>query len=435
MMRAVALFLAFLCSSAALAQTPQVLTLDAALAAARQHHPNLHQAHAGTQAGQARADQSRAPLLPQVSGNASYKRSTANFAPSPGSSPKGAANATSSFDTVNYFSAGASASQLIYDFGQTTGRWEAAKANANALGDTERSTLVAVTAGVRTAYFAAQAQKALLKVAQDTLDNQQRHLEQIQAFVEVGRRPAIDLAQARSDRANAEVQRIAAEANYETAKALLLGAMGTQGGETDFDLSLDTLGAVPEEDLKTEALLAQALGSRPETAALQHQLEAQDRTIGALRGTYAPSVLLSTGVTDAGQQLSNMAWNWQATLGLSWAVFQGGLSDAQLREARANRAGLEAQIDGLKVQIRMDVEQARLAVKASRSGLGAAQEALENAKIRLDLAEGRYKAGAGSIIELADAQLAATTAAAQRVQADFKLATARAQLMQALGRP
>jgi len=434
MRRAICLGLLLFCARTALAEAQPILTLDAALEAARKHHPDLQQARAGTEAGKARADMSRAPLLPQVSGNASYKRSTANFAPSPGSSPKGLGAATSSFDMVNYYALGASASQLLYDFGQTSGRWEAAKASALAAGDSERGALVRVMAGVRTAYCTVQAQKALLQVAQDTLHNREKHLEQVQAFVEVGRRPAIDLAQARSDRATAEVQRISAEANYETAKALLLGAMGTPG-DTDFEPAPASLEALPSEDLKQQALLEQALATRPETAGLQHQLQAQDRSIAALRGTYAPSVLLSTGLSDAGQQLSNMAWNWQATLGLSWPVFQGGLSDAQLREARANRAAIEAQMAGLRVRVRMEVEQARLAVRASRAGLTAAQEALDNAKVRLDLAEGRYKAGAGSIIELADAQLAATTAAAQRVQADFKLATARAQLMQALGQP
>ncbi|MGZ3425302.1 MAG: TolC family protein, partial [Polyangia bacterium] len=52
----------------------------------------------------------------------------------------------------------------------------------------------------------------------------------------------------------------------------------------------------------------------------------------------------------------------------------------------------------------------------------------------LRLAEGRYQAGVGSIIELGDAQVAATTAAAQKVQADYNVSTARAQLLNALGR-
>ncbi len=58
-----------------------------------------------------------------------------------------------------------------------------------------------------------------------------------------------------------------------------------------------------------------------------------------------------------------------------------------------------------------------------------------NARLRLKLAEGRYEAGVGSAIELGDAQVALTHAGAQRVQAQFNLSTARAQLLAALGRP
>jgi outer membrane protein len=51
----------------------------------------------------------------------------------------------------------------------------------------------------------------------------------------------------------------------------------------------------------------------------------------------------------------------------------------------------------------------------------------------LKLAEGRYSAGVGNIIELGDAQLALTNAEMQRIQADYNLATARAHLLRALG--
>jgi outer membrane protein len=57
-----------------------------------------------------------------------------------------------------------------------------------------------------------------------------------------------------------------------------------------------------------------------------------------------------------------------------------------------------------------------------------------NARERLRLAEGRYQAGAGSLLELSDAQVALTAAAAQQVRAEYELAAARAALLRALGR-
>jgi outer membrane protein len=105
-----------------------------------------------------------------------------------------------------------------------------------------------------------------------------------------------------------------------------------------------------------------------------------------------------------------------------------------VREARGTAASLAAAADGVRLQVGVDVEQARLAVRAAKASIGGANEALVNAREQLRLAEGRYETGLGSVIELADAQVAYTTAEAQQVQAVFNLAAARAQLLAALGR-
>jgi outer membrane protein len=82
----------------------------------------------------------------------------------------------------------------------------------------------------------------------------------------------------------------------------------------------------------------------------------------------------------------------------------------------------------------LDLDAARLAVRAAKATSLASQEALQNARERLRLAEQRYQVGVGSSIELGDAQVALTQAGAQLVQADDRLAVARAQLLHALGR-
>ena len=72
-----------------------------------------------------------------------------------------------------------------------------------------------------------------------------------------------------------------------------------------------------------------------------------------------------------------------------------------------------------------------MAAKASRQ---VSDEVSFNASERLRLAEGRYAAGVGSVIELGDAQLALSNAAAQIVQTQFQLSSARADLLAALGK-
>ena len=67
-----------LLASDANGQPGRVLTFDEAMRIARATHPQLQVAHAQSEVADARAYESRAALLPQVTGNASYQRTTNN---------------------------------------------------------------------------------------------------------------------------------------------------------------------------------------------------------------------------------------------------------------------------------------------------------------------------------------------------------------------
>jgi outer membrane protein len=199
-----------------------VLTLAEAERSARERQPQLQQARSLSDAASARADEARAPLLPQVTGSAAYERTTGNFASRPGQLPSSVSTrATSSWTTFDYFNFGLTASQLVYDFGQTSGRWRAAQASAGAQRQSEHGTEMQVLLTVRSAFFNARAQRDLVIVARDTLANQEAHLRQVEGFVRAGTRPEIDLLQARTDRANAQVALINAQNSYATARAQL----------------------------------------------------------------------------------------------------------------------------------------------------------------------------------------------------------------------
>jgi outer membrane protein len=408
----------------------RVITLQQATQTAITNQPQLRQAQAQSAAAEARADEVRAPLFPQVTGSASY---TYNFITRGGGAIATTNNQINSTSTRGFWNFGATANQLIYDFGATPNRWRAAESNAEASQESARSTELSSVLNVRTAFFGARAQKALIVVAKDTLANQQKHLAQVQGFVDLGSRPEIDLAQARTDVANAQVQLINSENGYATSKAQLNQAMGIAQG-TDYDVADDDISPLPEEDESTDALAKAAYAARPELAAVNKQIDAQERLVRAARANYGPALGASTNFNYAGSRLEDLSPAWSGSISLTWPLFQGLLVPAQVREAEANLSATKAQRDTTEQQIRLDVEQARLAVRAAKASLVAVEEALTNARVRLRLATGRYETGVGSSIEIADAQLAYTQAGAQRAAADFNLATARASLLRALGR-
>ena len=425
-------YLALLFVATTQAAAPRVLTLDEALASARAHQPQVRQAAAATAAALARADESLAPLLPQISGNAGYQRGTINYTNT--ANGQSTAGGPESWSTSGNYTFGLSASQLLYDFGQARGRWRASKATAEAQRDSERTTLDQVLFAVRSAFFQARAAKELVRVADETLANQNKHLEQVQGFVDVGTQPEIALAQSKTNVANAQVQLINAENGYETAKAVLNQAMGVEES-TEYDVADESPAPLDGEDGTLDSLVDEAVKTRPELAALAGQILAQELTLRSIKGSYGPTLGASTGLSDVGPNIPGLTWNWSAALTLTIPIFKGGLTDAQVRESEAGLASLRAQYDLEHQQVRLDVDQARLAVRAAKAAVEASAQALVNAGDLLRLAEGRYEAGVGSIIELGDAQVAATSAGQQKVQSDYSLAEARAGLLRALGRP
>ena len=412
-----------------------VVTLAQVERSAAQVQPQVLVARSNTDVAEAEADVARSPMLPQVVGQASYTRQTGNFAPRPGSLPAGfGAGGGSVFSTsYDYWNLNLAGTQLLYDFGQTYQRFKAARLNVDVQRYGEQVARLQVLLNVRTAYFGARAQKELVSVARETLDDQNRHLTQVQGAVQVGTQPPIALAQQKAACANARVTLIQAQNNYATAKSQLNQAAGIVGG-TDYDVGDEELGPLDDEDQPLDALAARALEARPEMAVFVKQRQAQQATLSSARGGYGPTLSASAGASEAGLTLSTMVPNWNAGVLLDWPIFQGGLTQAQVHQAEAGLSGIEAQKAGEVLQVRLQVDTARLAVRAAKAIIGAAEEARDSAHEQLRLAEQRFATGVGNIIELDDAQVAYTTAAAQVVQARFGLASARAQLLAALGR-
>ena len=413
---------------------PAELSLETALRIGRRLQPQLREARAQSEAAHARVDEAVAPLLPQVNVSLNYQRATNNFAPTGGGAQIGM-NSTPepSFTTYNFFRNGLTATQLIWDFGQTWQKQKAARASAEAQEDSERASLLASDLAIRSAFYTARAARDAVGVARETLANQNKHVEQIQAFTEVGTRPEIDLLQARTDQANAEVGLINAQNDYATARAILNQTMGVEAPAT-YEVAGQASPPLPGEEAPLEALVDEALRARPDVAAKIAQLRAQDLTNKATAGRYGPAVAATTGLTYNGRNIDGLVWNWSGGFTLAWPIFEGGLTHAAVREGNAQSAAARAEVDIARQQARVDVDQARLTIVAGKAAVAASERAVANAKARLDLAELRYRTGVGNGIELSDAQLAATNAGFLRLQATLKLDTARAQLQKALGR-
>ena len=404
-----------------------VLSLTQAVQWTLERHPRLRLSRATTEASEARVDRAFAPLLPQVTGSARYQRATANGA-------QGAPARASSFRSYDSFTFELAASQLVTDFGQTTGRLRVARATRDAQKKLSEADRLELLLAVKTSFLQAQAQKQLLAVALETLANLQRHLASVSGFVEVGTRPPIDRVQAQADVQRAELVRVNALNNYAIAKARLAQAMGFDA-HSEFEVAGELLPPIQDEEAATERLFAIALAARPDLQAAQDTLYAQQLSVDVARAGYFPSLSVSAALRETGDAPTTLRWNASVGAALIWPLYEGGATRAEVREAHANVDAATAQLALARQQLLVDLEQARLSVHGAKQALATADLLVESTRQRLILAEGRYQTGVGNLLELADAQLALTTAQGDRVQAEFSLSTARAALLQALGRP
>jgi len=142
--------------------------------------------------------------------------------------------------------------------------------------------------------------------------------------------------------------------------------------------------------------------------------------------------LTGQGAYGATQKDLNEAWS--IGLSLNWSFFDGGGRIARYQEAKALLEGARAAVKSTELSILQNVEQAEIAVEETAERIQAAQALVASAQENFRLAQGRFDAGVGTILELTDAQLALTQAQNTESQAlaDYRIALAR--LDRAVGR-
>jgi outer membrane protein len=453
------------------------LTLAAAIRLARANHPTVQAQRGQYDVARARITQAWSGFMPGLTGSFGYVPQTANFAATPGLRRALSRPATTGVDTVvdtagntitvtctppggpcltapvtstaqpadytifDFWTASVGLSWTLFDWGRTWFAWRGAQKNTESQRLGIESAQRNVVLDVKLAFFAAVAAEAQVGVAEEAVRTQRRHVDQARAFFQVGTRTKIDVASAESDLAAAEVTLARAHAARDTTYAQLALALGEDQWR-DWQLVSDPALFVlaPEDERRTavaEGQLAdEALAHRTEPRELRLRADGFGDLARSARGAWLPALTLQLGPSWAGTDVTSLTTNFQATIAIGYPAL-GGMNPlfvwGTAREADANRVTVLAQARQARNQIRAETVAARAQLMAAREEIEAAAKLLKAATERRNLAEGRYQAGVGSIIELSDAQLAFVNARFQEVQAGLDVALARARLQHALG--
>lgn len=329
---------------------------------------------------------------------------------------------------LEHAGAGFTLSQLITDFGRTTNLVSASKlqekaGQANALATTEDIILATDQAF----YNALQAQ-ALLKVAQQTVTTRQSVEHQIDELTKNKLKSGLDLSFAEVNLSQAKLLQLDAQNNVDSTIAALTAVLGFDK-QVRYELTEEDTQLPPSPPSDVDALVNTALQQRPDLQALTYNQKAAEKFHIAQRDQLLPTIsaLGIVGATPVrpdcfGGCTNYFISSWYGAIGVNMNVpiFNGFLFSAQSSEANLRAKAAAENTRDLHDRVVRDVRTAWLAANTAFQRVSVSAELAKQADLSLNLAQGRYQLGLGSIVELSQAQLQRTDAAIGYVNAQYQ---------------
>jgi outer membrane protein len=407
----------------------RALSLEEAIGIALATQPLIQARLSEYLAASHRVDQAFSPLLPQVSASLNAARTqTAMSQERGGGDPRGRATVTRIRPFEEGTSATISLSQVIFDFGKTFASTDAARRLAEQAQEDVELQRHLITLTVKEQFININFARRLIRVQEQALERADLNLRSARGFFEVGTRPKSDVARAEVDVANARVALIQARNAERLARVALNTAMGI-AADTPTEVQ-DNL-VYQAMTIDRAQLLGQALAQRPESKQARLRVSEADARMRRAFRDFFPDV---TGTGFYGGTRADLNEIWEIGLSLQWTIFDGGNRIARFRETKASVDAAAFLVKATELDISREVEQAQLNVNEAQERIGAAQIAVASAQENFRLAQGRFDAGVGTILELTDAQLFLTQAQNTEAQAlaDYRIFLAR--LERAIGR-
>src|SRR5207302_8627480 len=130
------------------------------------------------------------------------------------------------------------------------------------------------------------------------------------------------------------------------------------------------------------------------------------------------------------------AWleSWDASVNLSWTLFDGGKTRAEIAEASAMKRAAEERLADFDAALAVEVRQRMSEVESSRAAIAAAADAVRSAGEARRVVSDRFTAGVATSTDVLDAQVALLQAELDRTQTIANARLAEARLARALGK-
>ena len=415
------------------------LTLEQAVAQAAQNYGAVRVSSEQANAAMAAINLARTAFLPKVDGLAQLNRGTRNnvygmLMPNSVIMPiSGPPNPSNSLTNVWGSAVGVLVSWEPFDFGLRQSQVDVAGAAKRRADASLERTRFDVSTAAADAFLTILAAQQTVEAARAGVARAKTFHEVVSALVKAELRPGAESARTRAELAMAETQRIQAEQAVAMAKASLSQYLGAVPMSIDAGKLLDA-----PSDPSAAAASADHPVVREQTAVMQEsqaRMRVLDRSyfpkFNFQSGLYARGTGARPDFTTGGAAagLGPNIHNWGAGFSVSLPVMDfAALRQKRLVETAQGRVE-SARLLQIKQDLDARVAQADAMLAGARQVLTNLPVQLESARAAESQASARYRAGLGTIVEVAEAQRLLTQTEIDHSLA--KLQVWRAQLAKA----
>ena len=264
--------------------------------------------------------------------------------------------------------------------------------------------------------------------AQVTLAKQQ--LDRKQAFADVEKATASDVAEAKSLVAQRELTAVQAANDYDMAVLDLVQLMEI-AMTNDFQVA-----DIPDTELnmlieKPEEVYRIALTQRHNIKAAELRIESAEKSIKLAKSQYYPQLNFNAGIGTGYYHTSGlpsasfgtqMRENFSQYLGLTLSVpiFNRLQTRNSVRRAQEERLSSQLALDKEQINLFKEIQQAYYSVVSAKKKYASSQTALKASEEAFNLTRGRYEHGKATATEFAEAQYNVMLATSEMLKAKYE---------------
>jgi len=292
--------------------------------------------------------------------------------------------------------------------------------------DTEQDVLLD---GV-TAYMNVWRDEAEVRLNINSEDVIRRHLTAARDRFEVGETTRTDVAQAESRLARATAQRIAAEGQLRTSRAIFREVTGIPAG---------SLGAAePAADLPENEQRASDLAQRfnPRVISSSFFERASERAVRERYGELLPEVGVRAAVNEGRDNQGRGTKNRSAGIfaEVSIPLYQQGLVSSQVREARQVNSQRRLEMEQSRRAAEQEALSAWEALQSAQAQIVSLNAEIRAAEVALEGVRDEVSVGSRTVLDLLDQEQELLDAQVNRVRAQRDEVVASYRLLAAVGR-